>query len=173
MMGNRGGRFHRDDQTLGTRRWASTHWICCELEWKGAHHEPMGRGYTSLFFLDEITALASGHRPCFFCRRAQAKAFLGGRRVAEFDLELHAQRLRPRQTDVADLPDGAMVGHGGQFYAVKGSHLLQWSHSKYVVAIPKKSIITAQQLTPPLVVQILANGFQPRWHPSANTGDWA
>ena len=64
-------------QTLGRRRWASRHWICCDLHYKDAHHEPMGKGYTSLFFLDEVTALAAGHRPCFYCRRADAKHFLG------------------------------------------------------------------------------------------------
>jgi hypothetical protein len=75
MMGNRGGKFHRDGKTLGRRRWASHHWICCDLHYKNQHHEPMGKGYTSLFFLDEVTALAAGHRPCFFCRRADAKRF--------------------------------------------------------------------------------------------------
>src|SRR5262245_18799312 len=76
LMGNRGGKFHRADQTLGRRRWATRHWICCVLDWKGKHHEPMGDYYTSLFFLDEVTAIASGHRPCFFCRRQDAKRFL-------------------------------------------------------------------------------------------------
>ena len=173
MMGNRGGKFHRDDKTLGKRRWASTHWICCELEWKGAHHEPMGQGYASLFFLDEVTALGAGHRPCFFCRRGEAKAFIGARRVPEFDTELHAQRLTKHETNISDLPDGAMIEHGAYAYAVKGSHLLQWSHSKYVLAIARNSINTATQLTPPLIVAILAKGYQPRWHPSAITGDWA
>ena len=93
MLGNRGGKFHRDDKTLGRRRWASHHWICCELHYKGLHHEPMGEGYTSLFFLDEVTALAAGHRPCFFCRRTEAKRFLGERRVDDFDRELHEERL--------------------------------------------------------------------------------
>ena len=173
MMGNRGGKFHRDDKTLGRRRWASSHWICCELAWKGAHHDPMGRGYTSLFFLDEVTALAAGHRPCFFCRRAEAQAFIGGRRVNEFDAELHGQRLATHQARVKDLPNGAMIAHDGHSYAVNGSQLLQWSHAKYVLAIPRNSINTAQQLTPPMIVDILATGYQPRWHPSANTGDWA
>jgi hypothetical protein len=171
MMGNRGGRFHRDDQTLGKRRWASTHWICCELEWKGAHHEPMGKGYTSLFFLDEVTALAAGHRPCFFCRRREAKAFIGGRKVLEFDLELHAQRRARHEANVRDLPEGAMIAHGDHAYAVKGKHLLQWSHSQYGLAIPGASIMKARLLTPPLIVSILAKGYQPRWHPSAITGD--
>ena len=81
MMGNRGGKFHRDDKTLGKRRWASQHWICCDMHYKDMKHEAMGKGYTSLFFLDEVTALAAGHRPCFFCRRADAKSFIGGRKV--------------------------------------------------------------------------------------------
>ena len=173
MLGNRGGKFHRDDKTLGKRRWASTHWICCELHYKDMHHDAMGRGYTSLFFLDEVTALAAGHRPCFFCRRTEAKAFIGGRKVPEFDAELHAQRLVRHEARVADLPDGAMVEHDGNAYAVKGQHLLQWSQSKYLLAIPKESFNTLRQLTPPLIVAILGRGYQPRWHPSANTGDWA
>jgi hypothetical protein len=173
MLGNRGGKFHRDDKTLGKRRWASTHWICCELHYKDMHHEPMGKGYTSLFFLDEVTALAAGHRPCFFCRRQEAKAFMGDCRVPEFDRELHAQRLTKRRAHASDLPDGAMLEHGGDAYAVKGSHLLQWSHSKYLLAIPRNSINTARLLTPPMITDILANGYQPRWHPSAITGEWA
>lgn len=109
MMGNRGGKFHRDDRTLGSRRWASHHWICCELEWKGAHHEPMGQGYTSLFFLDEVTALAAGHRPCFFCRRKEAKAFLAGRSAGDFDRQLHAERIPPREAGRVDA-EGIRVG---------------------------------------------------------------
>jgi hypothetical protein len=96
MLGNRGGKFHREDKTLGKRRWASTHWIACELHYKNMHHEPMGQGYTSLFFLDEVTALAAGHRPCFFCRRAEAKRFveLSGMVTKELDIVLHAERTR-------------------------------------------------------------------------------
>src|SRR3982750_3317937 len=75
LFGNRGGRFHRDDHTPGTRRWASRQWICCVLDFKGRHRQVWGRGYTELFFLDEVTALAAGHRPCFECRRADAKTF--------------------------------------------------------------------------------------------------
>ena len=94
MLGNRGGRFHRDDRTLGQRRWASRHWICCELHYKDLHHEAMGKGYTSLFFLDEVTALAAGHRPCFFCRRAEANGLSRPpARSMDFDRALHAERL--------------------------------------------------------------------------------
>src|SRR5947199_10356022 len=75
MFGNRGGRFHRDDRTLGARRWASRQWICCVLSFKGRRHSVWGpTSYTDLFFLDEVTALAAGHRPCFECLRADANA---------------------------------------------------------------------------------------------------
>src|SRR6266511_2726230 len=74
-FGNRGGRFHRDDRTLGGRQWASRQWICCALSFKARRHQVWGPGFTDLFFLDEVTAFAAGHRPCFECRRKDAVAF--------------------------------------------------------------------------------------------------
>src|SRR6185312_7493852 len=68
MFGNRGGKFHRDDKRLASRRWVSRQWICCVLKFKGRQRNVWGRYYTELFFLDEVTALAAGHRPCFECR---------------------------------------------------------------------------------------------------------
>ena len=173
MMGNRGGRFHRADKTLGKRRWASRHWICCDMHYKNMKHEAMGKGYTSLFFLDEVTALAAGHRPCFFCRRVEAKAFLGERTVNDFYRELHPQRIGRHESMVGDLPDGAMIEHQGKAYAVKGSRLLQWSHSGYKLAISRTLVMKARLLTPPLITAILAKGYQPRWHPSAVPGEQA
>lgn len=174
MLGNRGGRFHRDDRTLGKRRWASEHWICCELHYKGLHHEAMGKGYTSLFFLDEVTALAAGHRPCFYCRRAEAKAFLGDERVSEFDRRLHAERLSlaPRHAAKGrDYPDGAMFGGDGAFFAKRGAKLLRWSFAGYTEAISTNPALMASMrlnvLTPPSIIAILARGFKPRWHVSA------
>jgi hypothetical protein len=171
MLGNRGGKFHRDDKTLGKRRWASTHWICCELHYRNMHHEPMGRGYTSLFFLDEVTALAAGHRPCFFCRRAEAKAFLGLQKVNDFDRAVHAERLSVHEAEVAGLPDGAMIVHDGKAHAVKGEGLLPWSYDGYAAASPRPRVGKARLLTPPLIVKILAGGYTPRWHPSAEIGE--
>src|SRR5438067_5654207 len=75
FMGNRGGRLHRDDRSLSGRRWVSRAWICCVLEFKGRHRAVWGDSYTELFFLDEPTALAAGHRPCFECRRRDAMRF--------------------------------------------------------------------------------------------------
>ena len=172
MLGNRGGRFHRDDKSLKDRRWASTHWIACELHYKNMHHEAMGKGYTSLFFLDEVTALAAGHRPCCFCRRVEAKQFLGPGKVGPFDDALHRERLGPKPVvDVAGLPDGTMIARDGAPFAVKGAALLPWNFAGYGQPRPRMAIPNATLLTPPLIVAILAGGYQPRWHESAHHGD--
>jgi hypothetical protein len=75
LMGNRGGKFHTDDQKLTSRRFTSRQWICCVLDFKGRQRDVWGRYYTELFFLDEVTAFAAGHRPCFECRRKDAEDF--------------------------------------------------------------------------------------------------
>ena len=180
MMGNRGGRFHRDDRTLGGRRWTSRHWICCDIHYKGKRHEAMGEGYTSLFFLDEVTALSAGHRPCFFCRRQEARHFLSlaapPLMADAADRILHGQRHASRgkhgpalpSCRIADLPDGAMVAIEGAPHAVRGPHLLRWSFEGYGAVIRRRAVERAQLITPPLFVAILARGYRPRWHPSAD-----
>jgi hypothetical protein len=75
MMGNRGGRLHDAKRRLTARRWTSKQWICCKLEFNDRHRSVWGDSYTELFFLDEVTALAAGHRPCFECRRKDAETF--------------------------------------------------------------------------------------------------
>jgi hypothetical protein len=177
MMGNRGGKFHRDNRTLGKRRWSSRHWICCDLHYKDKQHEAMGRYYTSVFFLDEVTALAAGHRPCFFCRRKDAQHFLSlaapPLMADAADRILHEQRFASRQKtdpqacDVAALPDGAMIAIDGAPYAVRGDRLLRWSFGGYGDARTRSTVKRATLITPPLFVTILANGFMPRWHGSA------
>lgn len=169
MMGNRGGRFHRDDRTLGGRRWASHHWIACELHFRGMHHEPMGSGYTSLFFLDEVTALSAGHRPCFFCRRREARAFLGGLRTDGFDRVLHAERLGERPVaDIGALPDGAMVECDGEAFAIRGTSLLRWTFAGYTDNRLRAPTMRGRLLTPLSILRILSSGYTPRWHPSAS-----
>jgi hypothetical protein len=181
LFGNRGGRFHRDDRTLGRRRWASRQWICCVLDFKQRHRAVWGRGYTDLFFLDEVTALAAGHRPCFECRRADAKAFaeMWARakrsdvpRAPQMDLVLQSERLdgrakRHHRMRFDDLPDGAFVALNGAAFAVRGKTLLRWSPSGYGDARPRPRG-AANVLTPPSIVAALAAGYAPRWHPSAD-----
>src|SRR5262245_8710709 len=139
MFGNRGGRFHRDDRTLGRRRWSSRQWICCVLSFKGRRHPVWRERYTALFFLDEVTALAAGHRPCFECRRADATAFAqkwaeakGGPipHAPEMDVVLQPERLdgrakRTHEMRADHLPDGAFVARDGAAFALRGGHLLR------------------------------------------------
>lgn len=179
LMGNRGGRIHRDDRTLRTRRFASKQWICCVLDFKGRQREVFGAGYTELFFLDEVTAFAAGHRPCFECRRAAATAFAkgwGGQglrpRAPEMDAVLHAQRLdrgakRLHRLPFDDLPDGAMIALDGASYAIKGDRVLRWSPSGYAERLPRPVGKIADVLTPPAILAVLRAGFAPQWHPSA------
>ncbi len=98
FLGNRGGRFHTDAKTLTARRWASRQWICCVLDFKGRHRDVWGRFYTELFFLDEPTALAAGHRPCFECRRKEALAF--AERLADRERPSRTADVPPRWIDV-------------------------------------------------------------------------
>lgn len=172
LMGNRGGRFHRDDQTLGRRRWVSNRWIACEMQFKGRQRMIWGDSYTELFFLDEVTALAAGHRPCFECRRCEAKAFLGSRKLAGFDNALHAERRAARGlVDPATVSDGVMVEIDGSAYARRGGKLLHWDFDGYGNAVPVTSAMQAKLLTPPAIAAILKSGYQPRWHASAQQWD--
>ncbi len=180
FFGNRGGKFHRDDRTLSLRRHVSRAWICCVLSFKDRQRDVWGRYYTELFFMDEPTALAAGHRPCFECRRAEAvdfaERFTGGKRRAsagEMDEKLHAERLdgkakRLHRRQLNDLPDGAFVTQSGKdAFAVKGNQLLRWSPSGYTESRSRPAGIEVDMLTPPSAAQVLVRGYCPRWHPSA------
>src|SRR6185369_11103327 len=135
LMGNRGGRLHDDARALGTRRWASKQWICCVLDFHGRHRNVWGEGYTELFFLDEVTAIAAGHRPCFECRHRDAihfaTLFSGKSRRATagaMDDALHTERLdgqakRLHRREIATLPDGAMIVRDRAAFAVRGKTL--------------------------------------------------
>jgi hypothetical protein len=177
LFGNRGGRFHREDRTLGRRRWASRQWICCVLSFKGRQRDVWGRYYTELFFLDEVTAFAAGHRPCFECRRQDALAFAarfpGPHKAPDMDIVLHRERLdgkskRPHRRQLDELPDGATIALDGEAYAVRGAHLLRWSPSGYDERRARPISIEADVLTPPSILAVLTKGYAPLWHPSAN-----
>ena len=147
------------------------------LDFKGRQRDVWGRFYTELFFLDEVTALAAGHRPCFYCRRAAAKDFLFrlGRdiRAPEFDRIAHSDRLdetRRKRTfrgRIDALPDGTVVTLSGQAHAVKDGALLPWSFQGYGAPVPRDGIGDIEVLTPRVFVAILAAGYRPGWHASA------
>ena len=175
MMGNRGGRL-TDAAGALRRRWASKAWICCEIAFRGRSKDVTGPGYTALFFLDEATALAAGHRPCFACRRAEARAFAAAvaaglglaapPRAAALDARLHAERTGPRpEIDPATLPAGAMVAGGGGACLVASDGLRPWSFAGY--GPPEPPPARARLLTPETTVAAFRAGYAPRRHPSA------
>jgi hypothetical protein len=183
LFGNRGGRFHTDAKTLTARRWASRQWICCVLDFKGRQRDVWGRFYTELFFLDEPTALAAGHRPCFECRRKDAEAFAEHWRAAgrlrrrpyafEMDEVLHRERLRGRakrlhRRNVDALPDGAFVALDGAVFAVRGKALLRWTPQGYGARKKRPQGAAVDVLTPPAILAVLSAGYRPHWHPSAD-----
>jgi hypothetical protein len=183
LFGNRGGRFHTDARTLTARRWASRQWICCVLDFKNRRRNVWGRFYTELFFLDEPTALAAGHRPCFECRRKDAEAFAEAWRQAKrlrtrpyadaMDTILHDERLdgrtkRLHRRAIDALPDAAFVLLDGAPFAVHGDALLRWTPERYDLRERRPRDIAVEVLTPPAILAALSNGYRPHWHPSAD-----
>ncbi|MBO3747466.1 hypothetical protein J5X84_15420 [Streptosporangiaceae bacterium NEAU-GS5] len=184
LMGNRGC-IHHPERTLGTSRWRSKLWISCVLSWRDVRRDVMPPGrWTALFFLDEVTALAAGHRPCGYCRRAEYRTFgecwrvsqgLAERpRATEMDKELHAERVDRRTRrqvtrpwPVGALPDGAMVRHNGTVALVTGGRLLNWSFEGYSEGAAVSADTVVELLTPPKIVGVLAAGYRPMVHPSA------
>jgi len=179
FFGNRGGRIHTDHKTLTRRRWASRQWICCVLEFKNRQRDVWGRYYTELFFLDEPTALAAGHRPCFECRRKDAELFAEKWRQAfklrsrphapEMDEQLHAERLdgrakRLHRRKIDHLPDGAFIALEEGAFAVRGNSLLHWTPQGYDARKRRPHGNTVDVLTPPAILAVLAEGYEPRWH---------
>jgi hypothetical protein len=182
FMGNR-GILHDADGRI-QRAWQCKRWLVCVLEFRGRKREVMSPGhYTELFFLDEATALAAGHRPCAECRHRRFLDFCQAWKAAhspksatsrptadEIDQRLHAKRLAPdgaKLTHVAnldDLPDGVFVtvaAWGEQPFLVKGTQLLLWSPDGYGEwrKRPKGKEVTV--LTPPSTVRAIRAGYMP------------
>lgn len=183
FMGNRG--CLHDARGQIRRPWQLQRWIVCRLEFKGRKRQVMKPGhYTELFFLDEATALAAGHRPCAECQRERfndfrARAVIRGGAVpsaVELDRQLHAQRVTPGRsqrtyrTALNELPNGVFVllpGGPHTPHLVRGSALLAWTASGYTARIPQADVGTVEVLTPELTVRALRNGYVPELHPSA------
>jgi hypothetical protein len=182
FTGNRGIIHDPATKTLLTRRWASRAWLTCVCEYQGRRRAVMGgRSWTELFFLDEATALAAGHRPCFFCRRDDANRFRAaweeGNGVNDIladdiDAVLHRERLdgrkkrlHPLPAPMMRLPDGAMLALDGDSYLVAKGQLLRWSFDGYHPA--NISTGAAMLLTPPSTLRALSSGYRPVLHRSA------
>jgi hypothetical protein len=182
FTGNRGIIHDPATRTLLTRRWSSNAWLTCVCEFRGRRRKVMGgRSWTELFFLDEATAFAAGHRPCFYCRRDDANAFrtawergngVSDLLAPEMDAVLHRERLEGRKKrlhalpmPLQQLPDGAMVQAGANSFLIAQGDALLWSPGGYRRA--RNDLSGAMLLTPPSTLRALAAGYRPVLHPSA------
>jgi hypothetical protein len=177
LMGNRGIIHDPATRTLLKRRWATRAWIICVCEFKGVRREVMARrSWTELFFLDEATALAAGHRPCFYCQRRRAKEFQAAwangnetsiQTAPAMDAVLHRERLdakggkRRHSIDgqAGNLPNGTMIACGEDTYVIKDGITYLWSWEGYSRSDPPTRDV--KLLTPPSTVRSLRAGYLP------------
>jgi hypothetical protein len=186
VYGNRG--CLHDEEGEIRRRYATKRWIACRLCFRGRRRSPLmtpGR-FTELFFLDEATALAAGHRPCAECRRSDYNRFSerwlalhpGQIGADAIDAQLHGERLDPgsrerrlHESRYSELPDGTFVLDDGEPRLVLGRHLLSWSPGGYCAGRDRPADGYATVITPPSLVAILRNGWSPSvplLHPSSD-----
>jgi hypothetical protein len=185
LLGNRGIIHNRAREIVAP--WRTKAWITCQLEWQGRRRTVMQPGtWTELFFLDEASAFASGHRPCAYCRRARftefKTAWLAANpavlpsatpRITEIDNVLHRERTRrgggkvTYEETLPTLPDGVMVEIDGVAYLVWRQQLLQWSFAGYAQSEtswrPEQIV---RVLTPASIVRMFRDGFRPEVHKS-------
>jgi len=190
LLGNRG--LLHDPEKRIKREWLLVRWIYCVLEFKGRHRTVMSPGrYTELFFLDEATSLAAGHRACAECKRARYNEFREAWVAAnphtfasdrpsavEIDNVLHEERLDGKRTKRAflarlgELPDGVFVTldrAAEQPLLVQGDSLLAWSPGGYRARLPRSLPDRVSVLTPESTVKAIRSGFAPAVHASAGT----
>jgi hypothetical protein len=184
FTGNRGIIHDPATRTLLRKRWSTPAWLTCVLEFRGRRRKVMGgRSWTELFFLDEATALAAGHRPCGYCRRrdflAVAGAWQTAQRLArrpqarEMDAVLHRERVGrsrrqvTRTMDAGGLPDGVMIRVGGSAGLLISGRLRPWSLTGYGAAAWVGVSGPVEVLTPPAIIAAIAAGYQPLVHPTA------
>ena len=183
VYGNRGCLHDAHGQIR--RDWGVRRWLACRLEFRGWRRGPLlqpGR-FTELFFLDDATALAAGHRACALCRRADyvrltalwRELHPGPVGADAIDAQLQAERVTGRtrrlhDAALADLPDGAFVLERGAPRLVLGGQLLIWTPAGYTGRVPRPAAARVRLITPPSLVAALRSGWEPLvplLHPSA------
>lgn len=185
-FGNRGC-LHNDAGRI-VRDYQLTRWIICVLEFRGRRRALMQPGrYTELFFLDEATALAAGHRPCAECQRARYNLF----RDAWAKAHGHTERLPATAIDAAlhtvrwadgrkvtyraplrDLPTGTMVAalDDDTPHLLAQGQLWQWDFTGYTPTPAWDATAAVRVLTPQPTVAILAAGYPVQLDPSCHSG---
>ena len=184
FWGNRGCLHDRHGNVVRYSRGQA--WAICVLEFKGRRRQLMVPGrLTELFFLDEVTALAAGHRPCGECRASDYRAFKSAWSIAHpaevvgapaIDAHLHADRLagagrkRTYRAPLEDLPNGTFIDWDAGAWLVWGDQLLAWAPGGYGPRRPRSNNREVTVLTPRGTVAALARGYRPVVHPSAGVG---
>lgn len=179
LMGNRGILHDADGQWSG-RKWAHRNWVSCVLDFNGRKQVINAPGrYTQLFFLDEAVSLTAGHRPCHKCRRAASSDFLGRyhrlhgtRSATEVDAHLNparcgrgGQQIRV-EAEASGLPAGSFVLQGDQPLLLLRHSARAYLGDGYGPEIDRPvGVVTA--LTPAPIIAVLADGYRPELHPSA------
>lgn len=169
--GNRGGVLHRGHEIV--RAYAGKAWITCALEFRGRRMAQWQPGhYTPLFFHDEAVALAAGHRPCAFCRRADFHRFqtayaegngLADLRAPQTDARLHVERRGPRQeAPWPDLPAGTFVLLEDGPALLGSTTVTPWGTDGYHDPRPRPATGDVLVLTPPSTVRALTAGYRPQ-----------
>lgn len=185
-MGNRG--ILHDAAKNIKRQWAHKAWVACLTDFGGTQRAVFSEGnYSELFFLDDVSALAAGHRPCKSCQRelhiAFKAAWLAANRdpadtafvpIGAIDSQLHAERAiaggtkRVFEAALGTLPNGAMFRHGDAILLAWANGLLRWSFDGYQPAPALPADTSVSVLTPPSIIAMLVQGYRPRVHPSAD-----
>jgi hypothetical protein len=185
VYGNRGS-LHDAERRI-RRCYNGKRWIACRLEFRGRRRQRLmqPRRYTELFFLDEATAFAAGHRPCAECRREDYVRLTAiwndlhpGQVGADaIDAQLHGERIvagtraqRHHEAAFDELPDGVFVLHQGEPFLVLGRELLRWTPGGYHRGRRRPAGGTAVAITPPSLLSVLRTDWQPvvpLLHPSA------
>jgi hypothetical protein len=179
-MGNR-GQLHDKGKTI-KRPFKLKAWLICLLEFNGRHRLVMAPNrYTELFFLDEATAFAAGHRPCFECRRPDYSRFktawLKGNpeygfsektSFREIDQILHSERIDRKgnkithEENISNLPDGAFIQLGNEPYLLANNRIHHWTPAGYESAqpLPRTTMVTV--LTPISTLNAFRAGYHPQ-----------
>jgi hypothetical protein len=187
LMGNRG--VLHDEENAIVKPWARKAWVTCLLQFKGIKRpKPFSQGnYSELFFVDEATAFAAGHRPCAYCQRARHLEFKGAwvranvsedlrasTKMPDIDKVIHAERAisgggkSTYDARLVELPHGAIFEHEDVAYLVSARGYLPWSFSGYGVAQNIDETGLVKVLTPRSIVRAFVAGFTPIVHKSAS-----
>jgi hypothetical protein len=171
-MGNRGVLHDADRRIVAS--WRLRRWITCVLSFKDRRRAVFTpHRYSELFFLDEATSLAAGHRPCAECRRARYDEFRRAwgdpsAKADEIDRVLHDERLdagggkRTYPAALSSLPDGTLVEHDGAPHLLWNGRLRPWSFTGYGPGIVAPRGIEVRVLTPRSIVDTIRAGFVPQ-----------